>query len=109
MAAQIIDGKAVAQRLRGEIKTKVADLVAHIGVAPHLVVVLASDDPASAVYVRNKGKAAEEVGIRSTQHTLPANTEKAALLELIRSSTPIRTWTGSWSSSRCPNNTTPKP
>lgn len=84
MAAQIIDGKAVAQRLRSEIKTKVADLVARIGIPPHLVVVLASDDPASAVYVRNKGKAAEEVGIRSTQHTLPANTEKAALLELIQ-------------------------
>ncbi len=84
MAAQIIDGKAVAQRLRSEIKAKVADLVARIGVAPHLVVVLASDDPASAVYVRNKGKAAEEVGIRSTQHTLPANTEKATLLELIQ-------------------------
>lgn len=83
MAARIIDGKAVAQRLRAEIKTKVQELKAKIGTTPHLVVVLASDDPASAVYVRNKGKAAEEVGIRSTQHTLPAQTDKQALLDLV--------------------------
>ena len=80
---RILDGKALAQRVRAEVKAGVDALVQSSGVRPHLAVVLASDDPASAVYVRNKGKAAEEVGLRSTQHTLPASTSKTELLELV--------------------------
>lgn len=80
MVARIIDGKAVAAKLRAEIKTRVAGLKT----SPHLHVVLASDDPASAVYVKNKGKAAEEAGIRATQHTLAAATSKEELLALVR-------------------------
>lgn len=83
MGAQIIDGKAIAQRLRGEVKAKVEAMSTDHGVTPHLVVVLASEDPASAVYVRSKGKAAAEVGIRSTQHTLDVNTSPEALLALV--------------------------
>ena len=80
----IIDGKAIAARVRAEVKAKVAALEKKIGTTPHLAVVLASDDPASAVYVKNKGKAAEEAGIRSTQHTLDPATSKAELLALVR-------------------------
>jgi methylenetetrahydrofolate dehydrogenase (NADP+) / methenyltetrahydrofolate cyclohydrolase len=83
MAAQIIDGQAIAAKVRAEVKTKVDALAKKIGTTPHLVVVLASDDPASAVYVKNKGKAAAEVGIRSTQHTLASSTSAKALFELI--------------------------
>jgi methylenetetrahydrofolate dehydrogenase (NADP+)/methenyltetrahydrofolate cyclohydrolase len=82
-AARIIDGKALALEVRRELRERVAAFVAARGIAPHLAVVLASDDPASAVYVRNKGKAAAEVGIRSSQHVLPAHTEARALLELV--------------------------
>jgi methylenetetrahydrofolate dehydrogenase (NADP+)/methenyltetrahydrofolate cyclohydrolase len=57
--------------------------VSSLAQKPHLSVVLASDDPASAIYVRNKGTAAEEVGILSTQHTLPPSTSKAELLSLV--------------------------
>ena len=83
MAAELIDGKTIAKRVRGEVKARVEAMVADKGIAPHLVVVLASDDPASAVYVRNKGKAAAEVGIRSTQHTLDPGTSAEELLALI--------------------------
>lgn len=84
MAAQRIDGKAIAKRVRGEVKERVDALAKDIGTTPHLVVVLASDDPASAVYVRNKGKACDEVGIRSTQITLDPSTSAEALLEQIQ-------------------------
>lgn len=80
----ILDGKAIAQKVRAEVRQKVAELEKKIGTTPHLAVVLASDDPASAVYVRNKGKAAEDANIRSTQHTLPPSTPKAELLELVK-------------------------
>ncbi len=80
----VIDGKKIAQEVRREVKGKVDALTASGKPSPHLAVVLASDDPASAVYVRNKGKAAKEVGIRTTQHTLPATTPKKELLGLVR-------------------------
>ena len=80
----ILDGKAIAERVRAEVKEKVARLAKKIGTTPHLAVVLASDDPASAIYVKNKGKAAEEVGIRSTQHTLAPSTSKGELLALVK-------------------------
>lgn len=80
--AQIIDGKAVAARLRADI-TKDVQKLAREGVVPGLAVVLVGEDPASAVYVRMKEKACEEVGIFSDEHKLPATTSEEALLSLI--------------------------
>lgn len=85
MVAQRIDGKAVAQEVRREVKARVEQLKATNGYTPHLAVVLASDDAASAVYVKNKSKAAAEVGIRSTQHTLASSTSPEELLALVDS------------------------
>ena len=65
-------------------KKRVADFSARTRTTPHLAVILASNDPASAIYVRNKGRAADEVGIRSSPHTLPVDTKKEALLSLVR-------------------------
>ena len=80
---RVIDGKALAEKVRAELKTEIDAFVGAGHPAPHLAVVLASDDPASAVYVRNKGKAADKVGIRSTQHTLPPETSAEDLLNLV--------------------------
>ncbi len=79
MAATPIDGKALAARTRAALAATVAPLAYR----PHLAVVLASEDPASAIYVRNKSKAAHEVGIESTQHVLPPSTTREELLALI--------------------------
>ncbi len=78
----IIDGKAVAARVRAEVGEQVRALAAR-GVVTGLTVVRVGDDPASAVYVRGKRKACEEVGIRSVEHHLPATTTQAELLELV--------------------------
>jgi methylenetetrahydrofolate dehydrogenase (NADP+)/methenyltetrahydrofolate cyclohydrolase len=83
MSARIIDGKAFAAALRGRIAVQVASLVAAAGRAPGLAVVLVGDDPASAVYVRNKGKATREVGMISVEHRLPADTAEADVLALV--------------------------
>ena len=80
--AAIIDGKAVSARLRQEMKGEVAALQAK-GITPGLAVVLVGEDPASQVYVRNKIRACEELGIRSQDHRLPADTTQERLLELI--------------------------
>lgn len=80
--AAIIDGKAVSAKLRQEMKGEVAVLQAK-GIAPGLAVVLVGEDPASQVYVRNKIRACEELGIRSQDHRLPADTTQERLLELI--------------------------
>ena len=76
MTARIIDGKAVAAGLRAELATRVAAL----GFRPGLTVILVGDDPASAVYVRSKDRAAREAGIEATTIRLPADTPEAALL-----------------------------
>jgi methylenetetrahydrofolate dehydrogenase (NADP+) / methenyltetrahydrofolate cyclohydrolase len=78
----IIDGKAVAARVRAEVAEQVAALKLK-GVATGLTVVRVGDDPASAVYVRNKIKACAETGIVSTEHHLPDTTTQAELLALI--------------------------
>jgi methylenetetrahydrofolate dehydrogenase (NADP+)/methenyltetrahydrofolate cyclohydrolase len=78
----IIDGKAVAARVRAEVAEQVAALKAR-GVATGLTVVRVGDDPASAVYVRNKIKACAETGIVSTEHHLPDDTTQDELLALI--------------------------
>ncbi|MBE9528332.1 MAG: bifunctional methylenetetrahydrofolate dehydrogenase/methenyltetrahydrofolate cyclohydrolase FolD [Proteobacteria bacterium] len=79
---KVIDGKAAAKALRAELATEVAELK-ELGVTPGLAVVLVGEDPASKVYVRNKARASEEVGIRSVQHILPETTTEAELLSLI--------------------------
>ena len=79
MTAAIIDGKAFAAKLRGEI----AAVVATMPRPPGLAVVLVGDDPASAVYVRSKGKQTVEVGMRSFEHRLPADTTQADLIALV--------------------------
>jgi methylenetetrahydrofolate dehydrogenase (NADP+)/methenyltetrahydrofolate cyclohydrolase len=83
MTARLIDGKAIAQQVRDEVKAEVARFVAAHGRAPGLHVVLVGDDPASAVYTRNKEKASNEVGMRGHLHRLPATTTEAELLTLI--------------------------
>ncbi len=83
MPAQIIAGAAVAARLRQTIAERVAQLSATHGRVPGLAVVLVGEDPASQVYVRNKHKSTLEVGMRSLEHKLDANTSEAELLELV--------------------------
>ncbi|MEM1141229.1 MAG: bifunctional methylenetetrahydrofolate dehydrogenase/methenyltetrahydrofolate cyclohydrolase FolD [Pseudomonadota bacterium] len=83
MTSQIIDGKAVAQALRADIADEVSALKAEHSVVPSLAVVLVGEDPASQVYVRNKGRQTEEVGMRSITHRLPASTDEATLLSLV--------------------------
>jgi methylenetetrahydrofolate dehydrogenase (NADP+)/methenyltetrahydrofolate cyclohydrolase len=83
MNARIIDGKAYAAALRGRIAAQVVRFQAAAGRSPGLAVVLVGDDPASAVYVRNKGKATAEVGMRGIEHRLPADTPQADLIALV--------------------------
>jgi methylenetetrahydrofolate dehydrogenase (NADP+)/methenyltetrahydrofolate cyclohydrolase len=85
MKARIIDGKAIAQKVRDEVKAEVARFAAEHGRSPGLDVVLVGDDPASAVYTRNKEKAAVEVGLRGRLHRLPGGTSEAELLALVAS------------------------
>jgi len=81
--AQLIDGKALAQDIRQGIAQDIEVLVAQTGVRPGLAVVLVGDDPASAVYVRNKKKACDTAGLYVDDHTLPATTTQEDLLKLI--------------------------
>jgi len=81
--AQIIDGKAVAQKVRDEVKAGVEAFRTAHGRAPGLHVVLVGDDQASAVYVRNKEKAAEEVGMAGKVYRLAASTTEKELLALV--------------------------
>ena len=83
--AKIIDGKAIAENLLATIKSKIDNRIATGKRAPCLAVVLVGADAASAIYVRNKRKACEKVGIRSISHDLSANTSQADLLALIDS------------------------
>lgn len=82
MAATIIDGTAIGKQIREELKDEVARLRAK-GVVPGLTVVLVGEDPASQVYVRSKGKAADELGMKSDTIRLPAETPEAELLALL--------------------------
>ncbi len=81
--ASLIDGKAFAAQLRARVATGAADFTARTGVVPGLAVVLVGDDPASAVYVRNKERALETAAMRSFDHRLSADTDQATLLALI--------------------------
>ncbi len=84
-ADRVIDGKAFAEGLRARIETVVADIKAGHGVTPSLAVVLVGDDPASQVYVRNKGRAAEAAGISTVDHRLHGATSQKDLLGLVAS------------------------
>ncbi len=83
MTATIIDGKARAVALRDSVAAEVAAFVAGHGRAPGLTVVLVGDDPASAVYVRNKGRETLAAGMVSGEHRLPASVSEAEVLALV--------------------------
>lgn len=83
MSAAIIDGKAFAEALRGRIGAEVARLKSAAGLTPGLAVVLVGEDPASQVYVRNKGAATEAAGMLSQTHRLAADTSEADVLALV--------------------------
>ena len=83
MSATIIDGKVFAATVREQVAAHVARLKADHGITPGLAVVLVGEDPASQVYVRNKGKQTLEAGMQSFEHKLPAETSEADLLALV--------------------------
>jgi len=108
-ADKIIDGKAFAEALRGRIGENVSQIKDAHGLTPGLAVVLVGDDPASQVYVRNKGKAAADAGITATDHRLDAATSQAELLALVDQLNNDDAVHGSWCSCRCPTRSTPTP
>jgi methylenetetrahydrofolate dehydrogenase (NADP+)/methenyltetrahydrofolate cyclohydrolase len=83
VSARIIDGKAIAERLRGRVGALAREFEATQGIKPGLAVVLVGEDPASQIYVRNKGRATEAAGMRSLEYLLPAETSQAELLALL--------------------------
>jgi methylenetetrahydrofolate dehydrogenase (NADP+)/methenyltetrahydrofolate cyclohydrolase len=83
VTADIIDGKAFAEGLRGRLGQSVPDFVAKVGRKPGLAVILVGEDPASAVYVRNKGISTREVGMESFEFKLPADVPQDELLALV--------------------------
>src|SRR5215472_1595674 len=82
MTAKIIDGTAISAAIRDELKLRVAALTKE-GLRPGLAVVMVGSNPASAVYVRNKVRACDQVGIRSFRHDFPEDTDTKTLLDLI--------------------------
>jgi methylenetetrahydrofolate dehydrogenase (NADP+)/methenyltetrahydrofolate cyclohydrolase len=85
VSATIVDGRAVAAELRAELATHVIEMTTAGSPPPSLAVVLCGDDPASAIYVRNKGRAAERAGVRFTLHKPPAEITTEDLVALVRS------------------------
>ena len=83
MTAAILDGKAIALQIEVELAEQVADFIQNNALTPTLAAVLVGDDPASAVYVKNKRLACERVGLESRLHRLPAETTEEELLDLI--------------------------
>jgi methylenetetrahydrofolate dehydrogenase (NADP+)/methenyltetrahydrofolate cyclohydrolase len=84
MTARIIDGKAFAAGLRARVAEEAAKLKAAHGIVPGLATVLVGDDPASEVYVRNKGKTAEAIGFNSFHYSLPKNASEADVLSRVK-------------------------
>ncbi len=82
VAAKILDGKALAEKIRADLGVEAARLTA-LGCQPGLAVVLVGEDAASQIYVRNKTKACAAAGFRTFDHKLPADLAQAALLELV--------------------------
>ena len=85
MTARILDGRALASEIRAEVKAGVEEMREKHSVTPGLAALLVGDDPASAVYVRNKRRACEEAGIFSETITMPAGSTAAAVLDRIES------------------------
>src|SRR5436853_3707851 len=83
MTATIIDGKAVAAKVRGEVAAR-AQALRGRSITPALAVVLVGEDPASQVYVKSKTRAAMEAGVEPVDHRLPATTSEEDLLALVR-------------------------
>jgi methylenetetrahydrofolate dehydrogenase (NADP+)/methenyltetrahydrofolate cyclohydrolase len=83
MSAKIIDGKAIANELRGRVATEAKLLAEKLGRMPGLAVVLVGDNPASEVYVRNKARSSVDLGMASFEYKLPATTSETELLELV--------------------------
>ena len=84
MTATVIDGKAFAAKVRGQVAEGVAKLKADHDITPGLAVVLVGEDPASQVYVKSKGKMTVEVGMKSVEHRLEVDVSENELLEMIR-------------------------
>jgi len=82
-SARVIDGRAAADEVTRKVAEETRRLKAETGIVPGLAVVLVGSDPASEVYVSSKGRKAEELGFRSIQHTLPAETTETELLALV--------------------------
>ena len=83
MPAALIDGKAIGAAVRSEIGKRAAEFTARTGIRPCLAAVLVGEDPASRVYVRNKGKACVDAGMLSRQINLPATASEKELLDLV--------------------------
>src|SRR2546423_11322697 len=83
MAAKIIDGKAVAARVRAEVAQGVKEVMARAGMPPGLAAVRVGEDPASVIYVRNKIKACKAAGLESFEHALPERTSEDDPLTLL--------------------------
>src|SRR5919106_5787589 len=83
MPAKILDGKQLAQQIRSELTEEVVEFIQNNGVVPCLAAVLVGDDPASEVYVRNKRRDCEAIGMESQLHRLPANAATDDLLQLV--------------------------
>jgi methylenetetrahydrofolate dehydrogenase (NADP+)/methenyltetrahydrofolate cyclohydrolase len=85
VAARVIDGKAVAAAVRERVKVDVAAYEEEAGRVPALATVLVGEDPASEIYIRNKRRSCEEVGMRSVHHGIEAGIKQEDLLDLVRS------------------------
>jgi methylenetetrahydrofolate dehydrogenase (NADP+)/methenyltetrahydrofolate cyclohydrolase len=84
VAAKIIDGIAIARKIRDECRGRVDSLQAKTGLVPGLAVILVGEDPASTLYVRNKLKACAEIGIRSYKFDFPVSVDQSAVVEQIK-------------------------
>jgi len=84
LTAKILDGKALAEEIRGEVATGVAEMQQKHSVIPGLAAVLVGDDPASAIYVRNKRRACEEVGMVSDTFLMPADSTNEQVLARVQ-------------------------
>lgn len=80
----VLSGKELSDKIKAQLAEQVAEFPVKYGRVPHLAVVLVGDDPASATYVRNKGRACEQLGIQNSTIHLPADTSEETLLEQIR-------------------------
>jgi methylenetetrahydrofolate dehydrogenase (NADP+)/methenyltetrahydrofolate cyclohydrolase len=94
MTARVLDGKQLSEAVRAEVRAGVADFVARYGRAPGLEVILVGDDPASAIYTRNKEKASNEVGMRGSLHVMPASATEDEISARVRDLNADRTVDG---------------